>query len=104
MAYRHVDYVSLLYTTFMYDIRIYYCPLSQAGCSALTALLHYFLLAAFCWMLCEGVMMYVLLVRVFGAHEKKWLVLYLSLGWGETMNMYIHLHTVSTSSMIVNSL
>ena len=41
--------------------------------------------------------MYILLVRVFGAHEKKWLVLYLSLGWGETMNMYVrtyvHLHT-----------
>ena len=43
--------------------------------------------------------MYVLLVRVFGAHEKKWLVLYLSLGWGETMTMYIvHLPTASMDS------
>jgi hypothetical protein len=55
---------------------------NKAGCSALTALLHYFLLAAFCWMLCEGLMMYVLLVRVFGAHEKKWLAMYLIIGWG----------------------
>ena len=27
--------------------------------------------------------MYVLLVRVFGAHEKKWLAMYLIIGWGE---------------------
>ena len=85
MASKHVHYPSCgLHLCVMHAFL--FSPL-QAGCSALTALLHYFLLAAFCWMLCEGVMMYVLLVRVFGAHEKKWLVLYLSLGWGETRNI-----------------
>ena len=28
-------------------------------------------------------MMYVLLVRVFGAHKRKWLVVYTVIGWGE---------------------
>ena len=28
-------------------------------------------------------MMYILLVRVFGAHEKKWLIMYSLIGWGK---------------------
>ena len=29
-------------------------------CTTVAALLHYFFLAVFCWMLCEGVMLYLL--------------------------------------------
>ena len=29
-------------------------------------------------------MMYILLVRVFGAHKKKWLIVYTLIGWGES--------------------
>ena len=49
----------------------------------MTALLHYLFLATFTWTLCEAVLIYILLVRVFGANEKKWIYLYLALGWGE---------------------
>ena len=28
-------------------------------------------------------MMYILLVRVFGAHKKKWLIMYSLIGWGK---------------------
>lgn len=44
--------------------------------------LHYLLLCVFCWMLAEGIMLYLLLVRVFGNAAKKWYFL-LALGWGE---------------------
>ncbi len=49
----------------------------------MTALLHYFFLATFTWTLCEAVLVYILLVKVFGANERKWIYLYLALGWGE---------------------
>ena len=54
----------------------------QGGCAFVAALLHYFFLAAFCWMLCEGVMLYLKLVVVFSNLSKKWWF-YLLLGWGE---------------------
>lgn len=44
--------------------------------------LHYLLLCVFCWMLAEGIMLYLLLVRVFGNAAQKWNFL-LALGWGE---------------------
>ena len=40
-------------------------PFPQDACSAIAILLHYFFLASFMWMLMEGVVLYVALVRVF---------------------------------------
>ena len=57
-------------------------PSLQIACQIVSVFQHYFFLAAFCWMLCEAVMIYILLVRVFGANDKKWIYLYLVLGWG----------------------
>ena len=54
----------------------------QAGCIFVAALLHYLFLAAICWMLCEGVMLYLMLVVVFSKLSKKWWFFFL-LGWGE---------------------
>ena len=46
------------------------------------ALLHYFLLALFSWMLCEGILHYIVIVRVVhGDHEDKVKFFYL-FGWG----------------------
>ena len=47
------------------------------------AFLHYFFLAAFTWMLCEAIMIYIFTVEVFGANDRKWIYMYLFLGWGE---------------------
>ena len=46
------------------------------------ALLHYLFTAVFCWMLCEGIMLYLMLVIVFSELTKKWWIFFL-LGWGE---------------------
>ena len=59
------------------------CYLSiQWLCTLVAALLHYLFLCVFCWMLAEGIMLYLLVVRVFGTAAKKWYYL-LILGWGE---------------------
>ena len=58
-------------------------PLPPQGlCMFTTALLHYFLLCSLCWMLCEGVMLYLMIVKVFGTAAKRW-YWFLLLGWGK---------------------
>ena len=39
-------------------------------CQIIAVLLHYFFLVSFMWMLMEGVVLYVVLVRVFVEHER----------------------------------
>ena len=60
----------------------------------MTALIQYFLLAAFCWMLCEGVMLYLKVVVVFSDISKKWWFFCL-LGWG----MYMYKSVIETRQM-----
>lgn len=54
---------------------------SQGGCAFIAALLQYLFLAAFSWMLCEGIMLYLLLVVVFSTLSKRWWF-FLLLGYG----------------------
>ena len=41
-------------------------------CGFVAALLQYLFLSAFCWMMCEGVMLYLMLIVVFSRVSKKW--------------------------------
>ena len=60
---------------------LYYLNL-QSECTVVAALLHYCLLALFSWMLCEGILHYIVIVRVVhGDHEDKVKFFYL-FGWG----------------------
>ena len=52
-------------------------------------LLHYFFTAVFTWMLCEGIMLYFLLVKVFNTGIGQRKLLYLSLGWGKIIQICI---------------
>jgi len=54
----------------------------QVACQFVSAMLQYFFLASYCWMLCEGIMAYLLLVVVFSGLSKKWWF-FLILGWSE---------------------
>ena len=58
-------------------------------------LLHYLFLCVFCWMLAEGIMLYLLVVRVFGTIASRWYYL-LILGWGKMPNL-IECYTLNTS-------
>ena len=59
----------------------------QAVCVFVAALLHYFFLAAFCWMLCEGIYLFLILVIVLTTLSKKWW-LFLLIGWGKTFDHF----------------
>ena len=64
-------------------------------CGVVAGALHYLLLSVFCWMLAEGVMLYLLLVRVFGGLADKW-YFFLPFGWGKLLAckcMYIQWNT-----------
>ncbi len=65
----------------------------QVGCTILAALLHYFLLALFCWMLCEGVLHYILLVKVFGGGAEDKVKYFYLFGWGKLTCYCLFLHS-----------
>ena len=45
-----------------------------AHCQAIAVLLHYFFLVSFMWMLMEGVVLYIILIRVFVGNTKKYII------------------------------
>jgi hypothetical protein len=66
----------VLFVGTSYTLRHYPIP-----CAIVTGLLHYLFLAVFTWMLCEGIMLYLMLVKVFSSLPKK-LWFFLILGYG----------------------
>ena len=54
--------------------------LLQAACIAVAALMQYFLMAAFCWMLVEGIYLYLLVVKVYNINTK--MHMYHVISWG----------------------
>ena len=58
----------------------------QSVCILVAVLLHYFYLAAFGWMLLEGVFLYVMIVEVFNTVEMRYLYFF---GWGKKCNNVI---------------
>jgi len=63
--------------------------LSVTGCLySRNCLIQYFFLSAFCWMMCEGVMLYLMLLVVFATLSKKWWF-FLLLGWGMAKTPYL---------------
>ena len=53
----------------------------QDGCKFVAVILHYLFLCAFCWMLCEGILLYLLLRVVFSEMAKTWWP-FLLIGYG----------------------
>ena len=53
----------------------------QDACVAVAALLLYFLMAAFCWMLVEGIYLYLLVVKVYNIVDT--LRVYQAISWGK---------------------
>ena len=55
----------------------------QAGCAAVAILLHYFFLTSFMWMLMEGVVLYIMLVRVFAQVNWRYYVAFGVISYGK---------------------
>ncbi|XP_064384244.1 uncharacterized protein LOC135333251 isoform X3 [Halichondria panicea] len=64
--------ISLLLAYTIFIIGIQTAAASTVGCIFIAAILHYLFLSAFCWMMCEGVMLYLMLVTVFSQVSKAW--------------------------------
>ena len=59
------------------------CVLLQEGCIVVAAILHYFFLAVFCWMLCEGIIIYVMFVKVIYHGFFQRMYFFWLIGWGK---------------------
>jgi len=57
---------------------------SQVGCQVVAVLLHYFFLVTFMWMLMEGVVLYVALVRVFVKHKTRYIIAFTAVSYGKS--------------------
>ena len=60
---------------------------TQGACIFVAVLLQYFFTSAFCWMLCEGIILYMLLVIVFNSRLNRRLF-FVALGWGKML--FVH--------------
>jgi len=63
-----------------------YCAIPQGACVTVAAPLQYFLMAAFCWMLVEGIYLYFLVVKVYNIEHKMYL--YHVTSWGKFLSTF----------------
>ena len=66
---------------------------SQAACVTIAALMQYFLMAAFCWMLIEGIYLYFFVVKVYNINTKMYM--YHVTSWGKLIILQHALVTVT---------
>ena len=55
------------------------------GCRLVAVLLHYWFLVSFMWMLMEGVVLYVALVRIFVSYNTRYIVAFTVASYGESL-------------------
>ena len=70
---------------------------SQAACVTIAALMQYFLMAAFCWMLIEGIYLYFFVVKVYNINTKMCMSHVIS--WGKLINLK---HALVTVTMLLD--
>ena len=58
------------------------------GCRLVAVLLHYWFLVSFMWMLMEGVVLYVVLVKVFVKYHAKHIAAFTVASYGEPFFVY----------------
>ena len=55
----------------------------QGACVAVASLMQYFLMAAFCWMLVEGIYLYLYVVKVYNINNN--MKVYYVMSWGKLL-------------------
>ena len=58
------------------------------GCIVVAALLHYFILVSFMWMLMEGILQYLRFVKVLGTYVPHFILKTAVAAWGELTLLY----------------
>ena len=70
--------MSVVFIIFFTTVKSY-----QIGCSIVAVILHYFFMASFMWMLMEGVVLYVIMVKVFiQGKERKYMIAFTVISYG----------------------
>ena len=59
------------------------------GCRLVAVLLHYWFLVSFMWMLMEGVVLYIALVRIFVSYNTRYIVAFTVASYGESLLLYV---------------
>ena len=65
------------------------------GCRIAAVIMHYLFLVSFMWMLMEGVVLYVALVRVFVTNKGRYMIGYFLVSYGRLMKVK-HFRTACT--------
>ncbi|XP_064407434.1 adhesion G protein-coupled receptor L3-like [Halichondria panicea] len=73
--------ISLLLGYVVFLLGVETAVANKVACVFVAALLHYLFTTVFFWMLCEGIMLYLMLVLVFNRISKKWWIFFI-IGWG----------------------
>ena len=71
-----------------------HCTIPKGACVAVAALMQYFLMAAFCWMLVEGIYLYLLVVKVYNI-DIKMIVCHV-VSWGKFLKFLPWLKTTAS--------
>ena len=66
------------------------CCTLQGVCVTAAALIQYFLMAAFCWMLVEGIYLYLFVVKVYNVSSKMKICHGFSWGKCKEINLYFN--------------
>ena len=96
-----ITFVSGIETASEYRVRIsmytahrnlhIYCLLYlKTSCLIVAILLHYFFMAVFSWMLCEGILLFIMIKLVFYHGFLNSRAFFLLLGWGKSVLVFYH--------------
>lgn len=69
------------------------------GCTAVAVILQYFYTVTFMWMLMEGIILYIKLVKVFGTEDRKHYVILLLLVMVRMYNNYVSIGFVCAETL-----
>ena len=76
--------VACVYKVLSFWVFAVHCTsVCQDACSAVAILLHYFWLVCFMWMLMEGAVLYVALVKVFDTQHLKYVIAFTVISYGK---------------------
>ena len=67
---------------------------TQAVCTGISVVLQYLFLVTFMWMLMEGVVLYVSLVRVFVTHTKRYITAFTVASYGQLIQHQFFCHMI----------
>ncbi len=71
------------------------------GCQTGAVLMHYLFLVSFMWMLMEGVVLYVALVKVFVKHQRKYMIGFFLFSYCKCMTWPFNLVNINCTDMII---